>query len=363
MKNKRIGTYHFLINMIETNYKDIFKVNKKKLDEIDPDIYSLLQFWKSDENEILVNTSGSTGKPKKIKISRQQLINSSRSTIDFFNLKESSLFLSCLPIKYIGGKMMIIRGIIAKANIILCKPTINPIEKLHKKIDFIATTPLQLYSLLKNKDVFNKIRLIIVGGGKISEKQIDQIQDISSDIYQTYGMTETVSHIAVRDLKKYSENKSYKCLENNSITTNYNGQLVIKSKHLNISSLTTNDMAKITGNQEFILKGRIGNIINSGGLKISSESIEDMLQKSLQKKLFFIDKIKCDKLGEKIILIADTKIKLKDLVISIQKIEDKKIRPKKIYFTSTFFFTENHKIDRLKTRTKALKSNIIHKLK
>ncbi len=348
--------------MIETNYKDIFKIDKKKLDKIDPEIYQLLEFWKSNKNEILVNTSGSTGKPKTIKISRQQLINSSKATLKHFKLKENTTFLSCLPVKYIGGKMMIIRGIIGKVNFILCKPSVSPIKKLHKEIDFMATTPLQLDSLLKNITIFSKIRLAIVGGGKVSERLIEQLQDIPYDCFETYGMTETVSHIAVRNLKKNNENNPFKCLENNSVTTNSNDQLVINSKYLKISSLTTNDIAKVTGNKYFTINGRVDNIINSGGFKVSSENIEELLYENFQNKSFFIDKIKCDKLGEKIILIADEKIKLEELVISIRKIKDKKKRPKEIYFTNHFFYNENQKIDRPKTKTKALSSNIIHKL-
>tara|TARA_B100001094_G_scaffold332860_1_gene406923 strand:+ start:1236 stop:2285 length:1050 start_codon:yes stop_codon:yes gene_type:complete len=348
--------------MIETNYKDIFKIDKKKLDKIDPEIYQLLEFWKSNKNEILVNTSGSTGKPKTIKISRQQLINSSKATLKHFKLKENTTFLSCLPVKYIGGKMMIIRGIIGKVNFILCKPSVSPIKKLHKEIDFMATTPLQLDSLLKNITIFSKIRLAIVGGGKVSERLIEQLQDIPYDCFETYGMTETVSHIAVRNLKKNNENNPFKCLENNSVTTNSNDQLVINSKYLKISSLTTNDIAKVTGNKYFTINGRVDNIINSGGFKVSSENIEELLYENFQNKSFFIDKIKCDKLGEKIILIADEKIKLQELVISIRKIKDKKKRPKEIYFTNHFFYNENQKIDRPKTKTKALSSNIIHKL-
>ena len=348
--------------MIETNYKDIFQIDKNKLDEIDTEIYQLLEFWKSNKNEILVNTSGSTGKPKEIKISREQLINSSKTTLRYFNLKENTTFLNCLPVKYIGGKMMIIRGIIGKANIVLCKPSVNPIKKLHRKIDFMAITPLQLDNLLKNITIFSKIRLTIVGGGEVSERLIKNLQNIPYDCYQTYGMTETISHIAVRDLKKYTENQYYKCLENNSVTTNSKDQLVINSKHLKISSLTTNDIAKVSGNKHFKIKGRIDNIINSGGFKVSSESIEELLNKTFQNKLFFIDKTKCEKLGEKIILIADEEINLEELVISIQKIKDKKKRPKEIYFTNHFFYSENQKIDRPKTKIKALTSNIIYKL-
>jgi o-succinylbenzoate---CoA ligase len=348
--------------MLETNYKDIFKIDKKKLDQIDVEIFSLLEFWKSNKKEIKVSTSGSTGNPKKIKITRQQLINSAKATLKYFEIKENSTFLNCLPVKYIGGKMMIIRALIGKTNIILCKPSVIPFNKLLKEIDFIALTPLQLDGLLKNEKIFSKIRLAIIGGGTISERHIEQLKDVSTDCYQTYGMTETVSHIAVRNLKNYSENKSYKCLKNNTVTTNSNNQLIVNSKNLYISSLTTNDIAQITGNDEFIIKGRVGSIINSGGFKVSIESIEEMLSKSLKKRLFFIDHIKCDKLGEKIILIVDKRINLEEITSSINKIMDHKKRPKEIYYTPNFYYNENQKIDRLKTKKNAIQLGILYKL-
>ena len=348
--------------MLETNYIEIFNMKKEILDEIDGDLHSFLEFWSSKQKEIYVQTSGSTGKPKKIKISKEQMIESANATIMHFNLKKKCTILCCLPLKYIGGKMMIVRALILKASIIVTKPKTNPFGIIKKKVDLLAITPLQFYNLVKKTKIFKNIKLSLIGGGEISEQIIKEIQSLPNQFYQTYGMTETISHIAVRDLKKYTESHYYKCLENNSVTTNFNDQLVINSKHLKISSLTTNDIAKVTGNKHFKLVGRVDNIINSGGFKVSSESIEKLLNKTLQNKLFFIDKIKCEKFGEKVILIAKKEIKLEELVISIRKIKDKKKRPKEVYFTNYFIYNENQKIDRSKTKIKALSSNIIHKL-
>ena len=296
--------------MLETNYIELFNIKKEILDEIDGDLHSFLEFWRSKQKEIYVQTSGSTGKPKKIKVSKEQMIASANATILHFNLKKKCTILCCLPLKYIAGKMMIVRALILKASILLTKPKTNPFKIINKKVDLLGITPLQLYYLVKTPNVFNYIKLSLIGGGEISEQIIQQIQSLPNQFYQTYGMTETISHIAVRDLKKYTENHYYKCLENNSVTTNFNDQLVISSKHLKISSLTTNDLAQVFGNKHFKLLGRAHNIINSGGFKVSSESIEKLLNKTLQNKLFFVDKIKCEKFGEKVIIIADKKIRL-----------------------------------------------------
>ena len=346
--------------MIETNYKDLFNIDKEILDEIDPNLYSFLEFWKSNKKEIDVQTSGSTGIPKKIKISKEQMVASANATINHFNLKKNCTVLCCLPLKYIGGKMMIVRGVILKARILIIKPKAIPFKKINNEIDLLAITPLQLYNLLKQPQSFSNIKLTLIGGGKISEQVIEEIQSLPNQFFQSYGMTETVSHIAVRNLKNYFKNPNYQCLNGNTIDLGKNGQIIIKSDYLNIKSITTNDIGLKTDNQSFILKGRKGFIINSGGLKIDSNNIKNELKKTLKSELFFIDKIKCNKLGEKMILIASDKINLLDIKISINNIKDKKRRPKEVYIIDKFIFNNNQKIDILKTKERALNSKKIN---
>ena len=117
--------------MITTDYKKIFNLDKAILDEIDPEIHQLLSFWESDKNKFTVHTSGSTGSPKEINIYKNQMIASAKNTLGYFDIKDNSTFLNCLPVKYIGGKMMLIRAILSKSKIILCKPSVNPINELN----------------------------------------------------------------------------------------------------------------------------------------------------------------------------------------------------------------------------------------
>ena len=348
--------------MIKTDYKEIFTIGKSLLDKIDPEIYNLLSFWKSDKEKITVNTSGSTGDPKTINISKKQMIASAENTLKYFDINENSTFLNCLPVKYIGGKMMLIRAIISKAKIVLCKPLANPIKKLDFEIDFIALTPLQLGYVLENINNFEKIKLAIIGGGLVSENLISKIQNVTTQCFQTYGMTETISHIAVRNLKNCSNKTPYKCLSDVKLGTNKKNQLIINSKNLNIENLVTNDKVKIISDKEFLFLNRIDSIINSGGLKINPEEIENKILKSLGDNNFFVDKIKNDKFGDEIILIALKKIKMNQLIESIKLLRDKKIRPKKIYIVDKFILNDNQKIDKLKSKNYALKSKKIHNL-
>jgi O-succinylbenzoic acid--CoA ligase len=349
--------------MITTDYKKIFNLDKAILDEIDPEIHKLLSFWKSKENKISVYTSGSTGSPKKINIYKNQMVASAKNTLGYFEIKDNSTFLSCLPLKYIGGKMILIRAILSKSKIVLCKPTVNPINELDTEIDFIALTPLQLNSLLEKKNIFKKIKLAIVGGGLVSKNVISKIQNLTTNCFQTYGMTETISHIALRNLKNCNGKTPYKCINDVEVGTNNKNQLIINSKELEIKNLVTNDKVKILSTKEFLFLNRTDNIINSGGLKINPEEVENKILKSLGDNNFFVDKIKNDKFGEEIILIALKKIKIDLLIQSIKLLKDKKIHPKKIYIVDKFIFNDNQKIDKLKSKNYAFKLKKIHSMK
>ena len=254
--------------MIKTDYKEIFTIGKSLLDKIDPEIYNLLSFWKSDKEKITVNTSGSTGDPKTINISKKQMIASAENTLKCFDINENSTFLNCLPVKYIGGKMMLIRAIISKAKIVLYKPLANPIKELDFEIDFIALTPLQLGYVLENINNFEKIKLAIIGGGLVSENLISKIQNVTTQCFQTYGMTETISHIAVRNLKNCSNKTPYKCLSDVKLGTNKKNQLIINSKNLNIENLVTNDKVKIISDKEFLFLNRIDSISSVAPFRI-----------------------------------------------------------------------------------------------
>lgn len=346
--------------MITTDFKQIFSISKKELNTIDENIFDLLKFWKSEKDIININTSGSTGNPKTITLTRKALINSAETTLKYFKLQNNSSFHCCLPTKYIGGKMMLIRALINKGKIILVKPSANPCLNLKEDIDFSAMTTMQAVNSMNNKG-FNKINQLIIGGGKISDNQVIEINKKTTHCFHTFGMTETASHIAVRDLRKFRINDSYQCLDHVDISTNTNGQLVIKSKQLNIKSITTNDVVYLTGNKQFKFIGRTDNIINTGGVKIHPEVLEKQLREMILEEDFFIDKINDELLGEKIVLIAIKAINIKTIQKAINSISGYK--PKIIIQSEQFYFTGNNKIDRKKTLFESLKTGKIISLK
>ena len=341
--------------IIKTNYKDIFNIDRNLLNDLDPEIINFLDFWKSNKKSIIVNTSGSTGLSKKIRLKRKTLIYSANSTIKYFSLKEGSTFHCCLPCKYIAGKMMLVRALLNKGQIILSKPSKNAVKGINEKIDFSAMTSMQVQNSISKLE-FSNIKKLIIGGGSINKKLLEKIYALKTECYQTFGMTETASHIAIRNLNVTNKNLQYKCLNHVKISTNNYGQMIIDSADLDIKSLTTNDIIEITDYQSFNYIGRVDNIINTGGIKVNPEHLEYELHKTILKDDFFIDKISDDYLGQKMILIALQNIDINIILKAINKINDKKKRPKGILHTKQFIYTENNKIDRKRTKISSLKS-------
>ena len=343
--------------MITTDHINIFKLQKESLDRIDEHLHPFLTEWKNKASIISTYTSGSTGIPKKIDIDKKHMIASAKATIDYFNLKEGNTFLICLPIKTIGGKMMLIRSLLLKGKIILIKPSKNPIENLNVNVDFCAVSPMQLTNCLKDKFKLNYIDKLIIGGAPISHSIIEALKPLKTKCYHTFGMTETISHIAIKQLNNTKKIGDFRCLNHVQISSNTKGNLIVKSNELGIKSITTSDIVEITGNKSFNWLGRADNIINSGGVKISPESIENELSKTLPIDTFFTTSISDLELGEKFILISKSKNKLPNILKAIQSISNNILRPKSIYIIDDFEYTLSSKINRPISKEIALKTN------
>ena len=310
--------------------------------------------WLNDKNYILAYTSGSTGAPKEIKITKQHMINSAVATGKFFKLEEGASALLCLSASYIAGKMMLVRAMVLGWKIDLTPPKANPLDHIYKQYDFCAMVPLQLDNSLNRLHLVKKL---IVGGGVISENLKKLVQGIKTKVFETYGMTETVSHIAARRVnpkkKEKKEGKYFKALPNITLSTDHRNCLIIKAPQLNDNEVITNDVVDLKTYKKFLWKGRFDNVINSGGIKLFPETIESKLQLLLSQR-FFISCLSDDVLGEKLILIIesdfDEQIK-KQIFEAIQNLEalTKYEKPKEIYFIPQFIETPTGKIQRSKT--------------
>ena len=299
------------------------------------DVGAFLLKWFDNNDFVEVQTSGTTGTPKQISVTKIAMYNSAMATGVFFGLKPGNTALCCLPVKYIAGKMMLIRALVLGLEIDIVEPKSSPIQR-DKFYDFVAMVPLQVENTIER---LNSIGQLIIGGTKVKNELVTAILKTSCKAYETYSMTETVTHVAA---KKIGE-ESFKILPNISISSDNRGCLVIDAPELNPGIIVTNDLVSIISDSEFIWKGRVDNVVNSGGVKLFPEQIEEKLSDKIPHR-FFICGVPDEKLGEKIALVIEGEEFSIDEKIysSLLKYE----KPKTVYFVSKFIETETGKIKR-----------------
>ncbi len=325
-------------------------------DSFKNEVNQFIEEWFNSADFIISKTSGSTGEPKTIEILKSKIKASAQMTGKFLNLQKKETALLCLSTATIAGKMMIVRSIELGLKLVIIEPCSNPFEFIDGGIDFAAIVPLQLSEILKqNPEKLKSVRNIIVGGGSVSFEIEEQLKEKNLTVYQTFGMTETISHIAMRKIGLHQE-EHYSALEGNSFSTEEN-QLIVHSSLLDDFPLKTNDCIELINAKQFIWKGRTDFVINSGGVKIQPEEIEKKLSKLINRP-FFITGKKDVVLGEKVILCIESEnafqIKKSELESYLSKYEI----PKEIYIFNEFNYTESNKINRLKTVDLFLKDAI-----
>lgn len=360
--------------MEQNKFHKSFKLNGSSFTSVDEllkfsnhfsvDINLFLETWFADDQNIIVKTSGSTGKPKSIQLKKELMINSALATGAFFNLPEKTSVLLCLPVHYIAGKMMLIRALTLGWHLDVVASSSNPLTTIEKQYNFSAMVPLQLENSLPKISLIKKI---IVGGGVVSNSLKEKLQNISTAVFATYGMTETITHIAVKQLNNIGSSRIgitkqsfYRTLPNVTIYKDQRNCLVIDAPKVAQEIIFTNDVVALISDRHFEWLGRFDNVINSGGIKLYPEKIEEKLSKIIENR-FFVAGIKDDKLGEKLVLIIEL-----DTKDSISSAEEKSLfdvinngtsltkfeKPKEIYFTERFIETETGKIQRIKTLQK-----------
>jgi O-succinylbenzoic acid--CoA ligase len=295
--------------------------------------------WFNNKSFITVTTSGTTGFPKKINLEKQAMVNSALATAEFFDLKSGNRVLNCLSTNYIAGKMMLIRSIILGFEMDFVTPTSNPLKGNSHYYDFVAMVPLQVQNSISE---LSKVQKLIVGGAKISETIRNQLLKVPTQIFETYGMTETITHIAVKRIGE----KSFSVLPNVTITTDERSCLVLVAPRISDINIVTNDVVELLSENQFLLLGRIDNVINSGGVKLFPEQIEAKLSDKIKQR-FFVIGIPNEKLGEHVGIVIEGKpVVFDDLVFENLELYEK---PKAIRFVPKFIETDSGKVKRLQT--------------
>jgi O-succinylbenzoic acid--CoA ligase len=292
--------------------------------------------WFDPKSYLEMNTSGSTGAPKIIRVDKQAMVNSALATGDFFGLQPGQKVLHCLPTDYVAGKMMFVRAFILGLDMEFVAPSSHPMERVKGDFDFCGMVPLQAKNSLND---LHRIKKLIIGGAKINKTLENELAVIPSQIYETYGMTETITHIAA---KRVGES-AFTVLPNVKVTQDDRHCLVIDAYTISGEKIVTNDLAELISDTQFVWKGRFDNVINSGGIKLIPEQIEEKLATSIS-NCFFVYGQADELLGEKLVLYVEGETMPIDE--SIFEVLDKYERPKEIVFVSEFKRTATGKVIR-----------------
>ena len=317
--------------------------------------------WLNNKQEFQLHTSGSTGVAKPITITRQQMEASAWLTIKALSLKPSFVSLVCLDTKYIAGQMMLVRCLVLGMNIIAVEPTSNPFEKVPstQSIDFAAFVPYQIQTIVNSssRNRLEDLKCAIIGGAPLELTTKKELQLFSCAFYATYGMTETISHIALQRLNGEQPQDFFEALDDIELEKDERGCLVIKASYVSDKKIITNDLVEIISEKKFRWLGRWDNIINSGGIKISPEKVELAVQEIFDSlKLsnrFFITGLPDEKLGQKVTLVIEGVWFSNNLRIKIKKALEKTVdpyeQPKEFKFINNFYLSETGKVLRTKT--------------
>lgn len=332
----------FKLNGYHLNANDLSRVAYsyiKEGDAFERPIGEFLLDWLDQKEYVTIMTSGTTGKPKEIQLPKQAMIASALATGDFFGLEPGDKALHCLSTDFIAGKMMIVRSLILGLDLDFVNPSSKPLSRNTTVYDFAAMVPLQVQnsiSALKN------VKKMIVGGAAMSPELIEKTKKLKTKIYETYGMTETITHIAAREISE----KYFTVLPHIQIHTDERGCLVIEAPSITNQAIVTNDLVEISNGNQFVFLGRIDNVVNSGGVKLIPEVIEAKLSGRIEKR-FFVTGIPDATLGEKLVLVIEGAEQTIDSAIF--DVLDKYEKPKEIRFSSKFIETESGKIKRKET--------------
>ncbi|MCR5643444.1 MAG: AMP-binding protein [Prevotella sp.] len=261
--------------------------------------------WHNDSPLVLVHTSGSTGTPKPVLVEKRRMLASARVTCDFLGLKPGDTALLCMSLDYIAGKMMVVRSLERHLQLVTVPPSGKPVWS--GTIDFAAMVPLQVWNLLHDPEGrlrLMQVRHLIIGGSAIDNDLAAALSGFPNYVWSTYGMTETLSHIALRRLNGPEASQWYTPFPSVKLSLNDEQCLVIDAPEVCDECLLTNDIAELAADGRFKILGRKDNVICSGGLKIHAEELERQLHPHLRVP-FIITKRPDEKFGEMVVLLTE----------------------------------------------------------
>lgn len=306
--------------------------------------------WHNGAASLLVHTSGSTGQPKPLWVEKRRMEASARTTCRFLGLRQGDTALLCMPLDYIAGKMMVVRALTCGLRLLSVPPSGHPLATLTEAPAFAAMVPMQVYGSLqvpRERALLKQIRHLIIGGGAVDEAMSHELRDFPHAVWSTYGMTETLSHVALRRINGPEASDWYQPFDEVHVSLSADGCLVIDAPAVCAQSLVTNDRAELSADgRQFRILGRKDNVICSGGIKIQAEEVEKLLKPHLHAP-FLISHQPDKKFGQAVALISES-VDLDHLRSVCQKVLPRYWRPHHYYHIDCIPLTETGKPARKK---------------
>jgi len=363
MKNKRpasliLNGVHHTIDVVWDGLNEVYTQTQhgKSLSEF-------LKLWADSSDYLQVKTSGSTGIPKVIRLNKDDMVASAEMTAAFLGLKPGLNALLCLSTDYIAGMMMVVRAMVSGMQLILVQPSGNPLLHLPTggRIDFAAMVPAQVFSALNNpqsKLLLEGIGTLIIGGAAINQNLEEQLMEMPGSIYATYGMTETITHVALRKINSSGRSNWFTPLPGIHPEMDHRGCLQLSLPYGHLQRVITNDLVELDPEGRFRWLGRIDHIINCGGIKLIPEQIEQKIS-AVSECRFFVASESDEKLGEIPVLIMEQpNLSAEGCNTLLQKLSgvlSKHEMPRHILTIPAFLMTSSGKIDRKATQLLAVR--------
>ena len=328
------------------------------------DLYLFLEKWFDASPVITVHTSGSTGTPKELVVRKDRMMQSARLTCEFLNLQAGDTALLCMNLRYIGAMMVVVRSLVAGLNLIVRPASGHPLSDIEEPLRFAAMVPLQVYNTLRvpeEKARLEQTDILIIGGGAVDDSLEAKMSALPTAVYSTYGMTETLSHIALRRLNGETASKHYYPFPSVELSLSAESTLVIKAPLICGEVLQTNDIACLYPDGSFTIAGRKDNVINSGGIKIQAEEMEKRLRPFIPVP-FVVTSVPDPRLGQALTLLIAGQVDVRELESKLQTVLDAYHRPRHIFMTESIPQTENGKTDRAGCRILARQMKKLHPL-
>lgn len=263
--------------------------------------------WFDGTDRLTVHTSGSTGTPKELLVEKRRMMNSARMTVSYLGLRTGDTALLCMPLQYIAGKMVVVRALVAGLNLLPVPPSGHPLAGLAESPVFAAMIPMQVFNSMQipaERGKLMEVRQLIIGGGAIDDALAAALQPFPHAVWSTYGMTETLSYIALRRLNGAEASGWYTPLAGVTLTADSEGALIIQAPAVNPDMLATNDLVELDAQGRFRVLGRKDNVINTGGVKVQIEQVEAVLRSYLTFP-FVITSVPDIKFGERVVMLVE----------------------------------------------------------